>query len=256
MIDIGQGFYQFKRRDIEARSTTPIYINEDELRRKDAKLLSFKQERLWFPHKLPTRSGQSVDSTYKYLQKREVTIQDSSWSKQWHLNPSHQPSMGVYNVWNKGYTGKGVTVAIVDDGIQVNHTDLSRNYNASLSYDIIYDDPDPSHVLQEDGHGTNCAGLVAAVKNDQCVVGTAYEASIAAIRLLDPNDGFKDSDAALALVYKLQNIDIYSNSWGYKVVDNFDHSLNPLQETAFEQGIKRWYTTNKSFDYRVEMAKE
>lgn len=237
-IHVGDVFYQFKRRENTARFTTQHHIDENELKRQDPQLLFFKQERLWFPERLPKIKSQDVDLTHKYLQKRAITIQDIKWPNQWHLNPNQRPSMGVFNVWNRGYTGKGITVAIVDDGIDVYHTDLMRNYNASLSYDIIYDDPDPSHVEKEDGHGTDCAGVVAAVKNRECVIGTAYEASLGAIRLLDPYNGFRDSDSARALVYKLASFDIYSNSWGYPDTGiGFEYSLNQMEKTALEHGV-------------------
>lgn len=36
--------------------------------------------------------------------------------------------MNVAPAWQKGYTGKGVVVSILDDGIQTNHPDLAQNY--------------------------------------------------------------------------------------------------------------------------------
>ena len=36
--------------------------------------------------------------------------------------------MNVIPVWKKGYTGKGIVVTILDDGIEKNHPDLKRNY--------------------------------------------------------------------------------------------------------------------------------
>ncbi len=36
--------------------------------------------------------------------------------------------MNILPAWQKGYTGKGVVVTILDDGIERNHTDLSLNY--------------------------------------------------------------------------------------------------------------------------------
>lgn len=36
--------------------------------------------------------------------------------------------MKVVEAWKKGYTGKGVVVSILDDGIQPNHPDLRSNY--------------------------------------------------------------------------------------------------------------------------------
>lgn len=36
--------------------------------------------------------------------------------------------MNIAPAWQKGYTGKGVVVSILDDGIQTNHPDLAQNY--------------------------------------------------------------------------------------------------------------------------------
>lgn len=36
--------------------------------------------------------------------------------------------MNIGPAWQKGYTGKGVVVSILDDGIQTNHPDLAQNY--------------------------------------------------------------------------------------------------------------------------------
>ncbi len=44
----------------------------------------------------------------------------------------------------RGYTGKGVVVTILDDGIQPNHPDLATNYDPQASYDINDNDPDPT----------------------------------------------------------------------------------------------------------------
>lgn len=43
--------------------------------------------------------------------------------------------MNVWPAWQKGYTGKGVVVSILDDGIQTNHPDLALNYVSTL---ILY----------------------------------------------------------------------------------------------------------------------
>ncbi|XP_060592456.1 neuroendocrine convertase 2-like [Ruditapes philippinarum] len=175
--------------------------------------------------------------THQHKTKKAVPISDAKWSDQWQLQTSQSPSMNVYNAWDKGFTGSGITIAIVDDGIDVDHGDLSGNYNAGLSYDIIYDIADPSHFGPYDGHGTNCAGVVAAVKNTVCIVGVAYEASIPAIRILDYTYPATEAEEALALTHELSSIDIYSNSWGPSDDGETFFSLSSIQREALQTGV-------------------
>ena len=46
--------------------------------------------------------------------------------------------MNVGTAWRKGYTGKGVVITILDDGIQPNHPDLIQNYVNRLFLCIIF----------------------------------------------------------------------------------------------------------------------
>ena len=43
-------------------------------------------------------------------------------------NSSHGKGMNIAEVWQQGITGKGVVVAVVDDGIQWSHPDLKDNF--------------------------------------------------------------------------------------------------------------------------------
>ncbi|KAG1696474.1 Neuroendocrine convertase 1 [Nymphon striatum] len=52
--------------------------------------------------------------------------------------------MNVSNVWENGLTGKGVTVCVIDDGIEWKNTDLVNSYNPKASYDVISNDNDPT----------------------------------------------------------------------------------------------------------------
>ena len=56
---------------------------------------------------------------------------DPKWADQWYLRgqqPGKKLSMRVQEAWDAGFTGKGVTVTILDDGIETDHPDLKRNY--------------------------------------------------------------------------------------------------------------------------------
>lgn len=80
------------------------------------------------------------------------------------------------------------------------------------SWDFNDQDPLPRPRLPDDQHGTRCAGEIAAVPNDVCGVGVAYESKIAGIRILSAP--ISDADEAAALNYEYQKNDVYSCSWG------------------------------------------
>lgn len=46
--------------------------------------------------------------------------------------------MNVIGAWRHGYTGKGVVVTILDDGIEHSHSDLRENYVNQKSVFFLY----------------------------------------------------------------------------------------------------------------------
>ncbi len=110
-----------------------------------------------------------------------------------HLTVENQPSVqsetipaGVQQVnapqaWNYSQ-GKGIRVAVVDTGIDFNHTDLHTNYVGGVSFV-----PGAVTAMDNHGHGTHCAGTIAAAINGSGVVGVAPLASLYAVKVLDQN---------------------------------------------------------------------
>lgn len=145
---------------------------------------------------------------------RDLDIVDPIFKDQWHLfNPVQLGhDVNVTGVWLEGVTGKNVTVAIIDDGLDMDSNDLKDNYFAEGSYDFNEHDPVPKPTLSDDKHGTRCAGEVAAVRNDVCGLGVAYDSKVAGIRILSGE--LTNADEAEALIYKSQLNQIYSCSWG------------------------------------------
>jgi subtilisin family serine protease len=83
---------------------------------------------------------------------------------------------------NKGY---GVKVAVIDTGINKDHLDLNVNYKDG--YDFVNHDSDP---MDDNGHGTHCAGIIAADLDGptdltRAVVGVAPEAWLYAYKVLN-----------------------------------------------------------------------
>ncbi|KAF4973111.1 hypothetical protein FZEAL_9420 [Fusarium zealandicum] len=145
---------------------------------------------------------------------KTLEIADPIFTEQWHLYNAVQKGhdVNVTGLWLDGITGQNVTVAVVDDGLDMHSDDLKPNYFAEGSWDFNDNDPEPAPELADDRHGTRCAGEVAAARNDVCGVGVAYDAKVAGLRILSKL--ISDADEAEALMYKYDDNHIYSCSWG------------------------------------------
>lgn len=138
----------------------------------------------------------------------------------WHLSNTGDYSgvagidANISNVWNT-YTGSGITIGIVDDGLQTNHPDLAPNVNTSIDYNWNDGDPnDPSPTTADDTHGTPCAGIAAAVgDNSTGLTGASPDADLVGLRLIAGSP--TDLDEAEALSHESALIHIKSNSWGH-----------------------------------------
>ncbi|KAL2090314.1 hypothetical protein ACEWY4_015002 [Coilia grayii] len=162
---------------------------------------------------------------------------DPLFHQQWHLSESFGHNIVV--AWSRGYTGKGVVVSVLDDGLEKNHPDLAANYDPAASYDMndIDPNPDPQHALyKKNRHGTRCAGQIASVANNSvCGVGVAYHAKIGAIRMLDGH--VTDLVEAKSLIFNQQHIDIYSSSWGPPDTGAVVEGPGFLSQEAFLRGV-------------------
>ena len=98
------------------------------------------------------------------------------------------PMINVDDVWNlhdwygENITGSGVTIAIIDTGVDYNHPDLKDNFIGG--YDFVNDDNDP---IDDNGHGTHCAGIAVGtgVSSNFEFVGVANGADFYAYKVMD-----------------------------------------------------------------------
>ncbi|XP_060107629.1 proprotein convertase subtilisin/kexin type 7 [Heteronotia binoei] len=173
--------------------------------------------------------------------KRSLRFNDPKYPQQWHLSNRKSPGMdiNVTGVWERNVTGQGVTVVVVDDGVQHTIKDIQPNYSPEGSYDLNSNDPDPMpHPDEENGnhHGTRCAGEIAAVSNNSfCAVGVAYGSRIAGIRVLD--GPLTDSMEAIAFNKHYQINDIYSCSWGPDDDGKTVDGPHQLGKAALQHGV-------------------
>ena len=152
-----------------------------------------------------TQSAQSETFTFKVndgtVDSSEATISldlrtDPLYQYQWHLNNTGQTNfatnagtsgadLNVDSVIVDGFTGNGVKISIVDDGLEIAHEDLVDNV-ISGSYDFVNSDNDPTQTDSGGGHGTSIGGLIAAKGwNNKGGRGIAPNASIFGYNFLE-----------------------------------------------------------------------
>lgn len=178
-------------------------------------------------------------------------ISDPNYPQQWHLQNTGQSAgppgedANVTGAWAAGYTGTGVVIGVVDDGLQYSHPDLAPNYRADVSYDwngdrIFANDPDndPDPTINRRivlGHGTSASGVAAASDDGStCGVGVAYDAQLAGLRLIAY--GGTDAEIADAMTHAYNTISISSNSWGPSDDGKTLEAPGPLTQAALADG--------------------
>ena len=102
--------------------------------------------------------------------------------------------IGAGVVHDTGESGAGVLVAIIDTGIDYNHSEFTDRYDGG--YDFVNSDSDP---LDDAGHGTHVAGTVAAADDGIGVVGVAPGALLLAYKVLDETGSGFVSDVIAAI---------------------------------------------------------
>lgn len=100
----------------------------------------------------------------------------------------------VQGAWDMGATGKGITIAVVDTGVALQHPDLKDNLVPG--YNAITKSEAPGANQDNNGHGTHVSGIAAAERNSVGIVGVAYQAKIMPIKAIDSvGEGYDDAIA-------------------------------------------------------------
>jgi len=131
--------------------------------------------------------------------------------------------IGVENVWDLGFKGEGVIVAVLDSGLDLSHPELVNNLwlNMLEFYGVpgvdddgngIVDDINgwdyvnsDNNITDDYGHGTHVAGILGAEQNEEGIIGITPNIKIMGLKVLD-NNGFGDlQDLASAIYYAVNH---------------------------------------------------
>ena len=116
-------------------------------------------------------------------------------------------------IWSET-KGEGITIAILDTGCDMGHPDLSERIIGGRNF-TADDGNDPEKYQDYNGHGTHVAGTIAAMQNEQGVVGVAPAANLLILKVLDKNGSGQYEWIINAIRYAIeQKVDIISMSLG------------------------------------------
>lgn len=145
----------------------------------------------------------------------------------WHINNTAQKvfsttageignDLNLLQTWSSGYSGKGLSILVSDDGVEDIHEDLKKNFLYGVSKDYTLASPWTASAaapkVANDNHGTAVSGLIAAVaSNGVGTKGVAFGAGIASANFLSEAAGYSDA----VLVSQAEgNFDLFNMSWG------------------------------------------
>lgn len=179
-------------------------------------------------------SGLFAAAEPDFISARLHGCNDPDFSKQWGLNNTDYPGMDVNAcaAWELSQ-GEGVKVAVFDSGVQLDHPDLLANLSP-LSYDAE-DGSSPSYIYRQSSHGTHCAGIIGAVKdNNYQVAGIAPKCTLMSISYPFSGNPFLEPDKiADGINWAWMNgADVINNSWGCK-------TPSQLIDEAIENALTR-----------------
>ncbi len=93
-------------------------------------------------------------------------------------------------VWDMGYKGEGVVVALIDSGVNYRHVDVADHLwdggeeFPNHGYDVFTHDDDP---MDEHGHGSHCAGIICGDGTAGYQTGMAPEARLMCVKCANSN---------------------------------------------------------------------
>ncbi|PYS81877.1 MAG: hypothetical protein DMF67_14870 [Acidobacteria bacterium] len=150
-----------------------------------------------------------------------------------------QADISALSAWSKTHGSQKVVVAVLDSGVDYTHPDLANNMwhrpdDLDMYFDRqlgVIDDSDgfsaverDSDPMDENGHGTHCAGIIGAEgDNNEGIAGVNWQVEIMPLKFMGKGGFGTTKDAIEAINYVIQrksdgvNVRVISASWGSRL---------------------------------------
>ncbi len=165
---------------------------------------------------------------------------DPRFPDQWGYDDSDDHDVNAPEAWSLNTGRSDVTVAVVDDGVDLDHPDLDPGDRSRViqGYDFGEDDSNPG---DDADHGTPVAGTIGArTNNNQTgVAGLMWNLQIMPLKVADRYGGISFSDAAQAFDYARSN--------GADVINYSASSPNPSSDGVVAEAVYNAYASGMIF---------
>jgi kexin len=143
------------------------------------------------------------------------------FGEEWHLKNTGAlgglagQDLNIEPVWLNSIKGKDINIAVIDTGIQLNHTDLLANASP-LSWNFAAPEKGTDTSSPGSAHGTCVAGIIGAVDNGYGVIGVAPLAKLIGYNISGWTDAYEQGalSGVVEGVSYISQIDVSNNSWG------------------------------------------
>ncbi|MBU0671734.1 MAG: S8 family serine peptidase [Candidatus Margulisbacteria bacterium] len=137
--------------------------------------------------------------------------------------------------WDRTTGSTGITIAVMDTGLDYNHEDMQGRVNLADAYDFVNNDTDPMDD-HTNSHGSSVAGVIGATTNNAIgVAGVDWQAKILPIKVLDNNGDGSMSDILQGLAWaRAKGADVVNMSFGQYTADS---SLRQACLSAYNDGL-------------------
>jgi len=124
-------------------------------------------------------------------------------------------------------TGAAVNIAIIDTGIDYNHSQLKERFSKQKGYDFVRNAQDP---MDKEGHGTHVAGTACSTD-----YGVSLDSTLHALRTLDEHGSGRESDIIAAIEWCVQNnMDVANLSLGSESASS---AFEEMCAIAYQRGL-------------------
>ncbi len=120
----------------------------------------------------------------------------------------HVSQVNAPQVWNQGYTGEGVLVAILDTGVNYEHPDLADHlWDGGTQYpNHGYNSYDGSNnTMDNRGHGTHCAGIICGDGTGDKQTGIAPDATLMCVKALNDTGNTNASAVCAGMEFAVEH---------------------------------------------------